>query len=158
MPDDLLKGWHMRKYLFVLIFIMVGCTDFKFLSEDDFCYEQPTVAQDYARFVLPPDYDNLEAHCTRWMDHTTIDVRFEMSPDHLEQFQDSTEIEQWETVVDVSKVERFELLDERRFHAMTTYLYGENSEHLLASGTQQIFIDTTNPLQYTVYLTYFASY
>jgi hypothetical protein len=147
----------LRLWLCVLVLLTAaGCIDF--LNESTACGDQPTDIAQLGRFELPPDYTNLATHCTRWMDHSTTGVSFNMPPEHLAQFQASTQIEQWQSTTNTTQIERFDMLDVRRFQAMDSYLYGETSEQLLGSGTQQVVIDTSDPLRYTVYLTYFVSY
>lgn len=145
--------------MFMVLLLVTGCGNF--LDEgpgSEFCNDTEGLIKDFGQIDLPPSATNLDIRCSRWMDHQSLNLRFEMLPEDLSAFQESTLIEEWLDKPDNAPAFTFSFshLDSGDLEAMPSYIYGVHAP--MVPVIQQIVIDTSDPALYTVYLLAFQSY
>jgi hypothetical protein len=102
----------------------------------------PSQIEEAARFRLPPSARNLESLCTG-MQGWIAQANFDIDPQDIDVLIDSTSILRPLSSTNVPEA----LQDDIAAQNIETYLYGQAE-----SGWQKIFIDTTDPNVYRVYL------
>ena len=109
-------------------------------------------------FTLPPSAGGIERHARSLSRSCTLRIKFRVSPDELERFIETTFIQMPLSSTELPQsIRGIALLQEEmdsELESVSTFLAGEargTGNNLL--DEQIVFVDTTNPDEYVVYLT-----
>ncbi len=146
---------HKRRYSSWLLILLVGCIGISVIALSRGCSCLDGESDKY--FNLPPTAQSVEKHSLVLSRSCTLWIKFHIPPSDLNAFISTTFIkDELSTTLLPTSIGGIAYLEQKTgwdLNSINSHLSGEASgEGNTYLDEQFVFVDTTNPAQYTVYL------